>query len=356
MRMNLRRTGIAAALIAALLFGLGTPLAKMLLEHASPWLLAALLYLGSGGGLWVMRMLRGTPGVQLTRQDWGWLAGAIVSGGVCAPVLLMSGLAAMSASGAALLLNAEAVFTALLAWFVFRENFDARIALGMLAIVAGSIVLAWPPDNAVEIASVWPALAVLAACFAWGLDNNLTRKVALADASWIAMIKGLSAGASNLVLACILGAQWPGTATVMGAALIGFLSYGASLALFVIALRHLGSARTGAYFSVAPFFGAALSLLLLGEPLTLQLFAGAALMGLGVALHLSERHEHLHAHAPIEHAHEHLHGSGDPHHEHVHDNALDAVAPGQGHSHVHRHQPLKHQHAHFPDSHHRHEH
>jgi drug/metabolite transporter (DMT)-like permease len=345
--------GIAAALVAALLFGSGTPLAKALLEHTGAWLLAALLYLGSGAGLWLLRALRGSAGVQLSRADWGWLAGAIVAGGVLGPVLLMTGLAAMPASGAALLLNAEAVFTALLAWFVFKENFDARIALGMLAIVAGAVVLAWPADNAVEFASVWPALAVLAACFAWGVDNNLTRKVALVDASWIAMVKGLAAGAGNLCMAILLGATWPGIATVMGAALIGFLSYGASLVLFVVALRHLGSARTGAYFSVAPFFGAALALPVLGEPVTVQLFAGAALMGLGVVLHLLEHHEHEHSHPVQEHAHEHEHGAGDQHHEHAHD---APPPPGERHSHAHRHLPLTHSHSHFPDAHHRHGH
>jgi len=345
--------GIAAALAAAVLFGSGTPLAKALLDHTGPWLLAALLYLGSGIGLWLVRRLRASPGVSLSRNDWGWLAGAIVSGGMLGPVLLMTGLAAMPASGAALLLNAEVVFTALLAWFVFRENFDARIALGMFAIVAGAVVLAWPADNSPGFASVWPALAVLTACFAWAVDNNLTRKVAFADASWIAMIKGLVAGATNLVLAFSLGAQWPGSATVLGAALIGFLSYGASLVLFVVALRHLGSARTGAYFSVAPFFGAAAALAVLGEPMTMQLFAGAALMAVGVALHLTERHEHAHAHAELMHTHEHEHGTGDLHHEHAHD---APVPPGTRHSHPHLHLPLTHSHNHFPDMHHRHGH
>ncbi|MSQ51660.1 MAG: DMT family transporter [Betaproteobacteria bacterium] len=359
--MNPNRSGILAALAAAVLFGLGTPLAKALLEHASPWLLAALLYLGSGCGLWLMRCVRASPAVALTRGDWRWLAGAIVTGGILGPVLLLTGLAAMPASGAALLLNAEAVFTALLAWFVFKENFDARIVLGMLAIIAGAAVLAWPADNAVEFDSLWPAVAVLGACFAWAIDNNLTRKVALAEASWIAMVKGLAAGATNLVLALLLGAAWPGAATVMGAALIGFFSYGASLVLFVIALRHLGSARTSAYFSVAPFFGAAVALALFGEPFTVQLFAGAALMAIGVALHLTERHLHEHSHASLDHSHEHDHGLGDDHHEHGHENAHEnahdgQVPPGTRHSHFHRHQPLTHIHAHFPDAHHRHGH
>lgn len=345
--------GIAAALAAAVLFGVSTPLAKLLLEHASPWLLAALLYLGSGVGLWLLRRMRRAPAARLARRDWRWLAGAIVSGGVIAPVLLLTGLTAMPASGAALLLNAEGAFTALLAWFVFKENFDRRIALGMLAIVAGAVVLSWPADGAVEFASLWPALAVLGACLAWAIDNNLTRRVALSDASYIAMVKGIAAGATNFALAAGLGAVWPGVAPVLGALAVGFLSYGASLTLFVVALRHLGTARTGAYFSVAPFFGAVLALALLGEPVTVQLLLGGALMAVGVVLHLTERHVHEHAHEALEHAHAHTHGSGDVHHDHGHD---EPVPPGTLHTHRHRHAPVRHAHPHFPDAHHRHKH
>ncbi|GIX22476.1 MAG: membrane protein [Gammaproteobacteria bacterium] len=292
--MKLNDSGIPAALAAAVLFGAGTPLAKLLLEHAGPWLLAALLYLGSGLGLWLLRQVRQSPTTQLARGDWLWLAGAVATGGVAGPVLLMTGLTAMPASGAALLLNAEGVFTALLAWFVFKENFDRRIALGMIAIVAGAVVLSWPAEGTVEFASLWPALAVLGACLAWAIDNNLTRKVALSDASWIAMVKGLAAGATNLVVAVSLGAAWPGAAPVLGAALVGFFSYGTSLTLFVVALRHLGTARTGAYFSGAPFFGALMALALLHEPVTVALLLGGTLMAVGVALHLTERHVHEH--------------------------------------------------------------
>jgi drug/metabolite transporter (DMT)-like permease len=249
------------------------------------------------------------------------------------------------------LLNAEAVFTALLAWFVFKENFDRRVAVGMLAIVAGGLVLSWPGQAS---RPQWPpALLVAAACLAWAIDNNLTRKVSLADASWIAMVKGLAAGATNLVLALALGAPWAPLPATLVALLVGFVSYGASLALFVVALRELGTARTGAYFSVAPFFGSVLAIALLGEALTAPLLAAGVLMGIGVALHLSERHDHRHVHDALEHAHEHLHGIGDDHHDHVHEPPL---APGTRHSHVHRHQPMVHNHPHFPDAHHRHPH
>lgn len=351
--MKLNDSGIPAALAAAVLFGAGTPLAKLLLEHAGPWLLAALLYLGSGLGLWLLRQVRQSPTTQLARGDWLWLAGAVATGGVAGPVLLMTGLTAMPASGAALLLNAEGVFTALLAWFVFKENFDRRIALGMIAIVAGAVVLSWPAEGTVEFASLWPALAVLGACLAWAIDNNLTRKVALSDASWIAMVKGLAAGATNLVVAVSLGAAWPGAAPVLGAALVGFFSYGTSLTLFVVALRHLGTARTGAYFSVAPFFGALMALALLHEPVTVALLLGGTLMAVGVALHLTERHVHEHMHEPLEHTHAHAHGAGDEHHMHEHD---EPVPAGTRHSHQHRHHRITHAHPHFPDAHHQHLH
>lgn len=339
--MKLNDSGIPAALAAAVLFGAGTPLAKLLLEHAGPWLLAALLYLGSGLGLWLLRQVRQSPTTQLARGDWLWLAGAVATGGVAGPVLLMTGLTAMPASGAALLLNAEGVFTALLAWFVFKENFDRRIALGMIAIVAGAVVLSWPAEGTVEFASLWPALAVLGACLAWAIDNNLTRKVALSDASWIAMVKGLAAGATNLVVAVSLGAAWPGAAPVLGAALVGFFSYGTSLTLFVVALRHLGTARTGAYFSGAPFFGALMALALLHEPVTVALLLGGTLMAVGVALHLTERHVHEHMHEPLEHTHAHAHGAGDEHHMHEHG---EPVPAGTRHSHQHRHHRITHAH------------
>lgn len=339
--------GAGAALLAAALFGAGTPLAKALLAGVGPWMLAGLLYLGSGLGLALLRLARRSPPVALARGDGRWLAGALLAGGVVGPVLLMSGLAGMPASGASLLLNAEGVFTALLAWFVFKENFDRRIALGMLAIVAGALVLGWPGDA--EFGTPWPALAVLGACLAWGIDNNLTRKVSLADATWVAMVKGLVAGSVNLAIALALGAGLPDPAVLAGSAVLGFLAYGISLSLFVVALRHLGTARTGAYFSVAPFFGALLAVALLGESVTPSLLAAGLLMALGVWLHLSERHAHWHQHEAMEHEHEHLH---DAHHQHH----APGEAPPGAHTHRHRHAPLGHAHEHFPDEHHRHSH
>jgi drug/metabolite transporter (DMT)-like permease len=342
--------GIASAILAALLFGASTPFAKRLVGEVPPQMLAGLLYLGSGVGLALVLAARRSV-ARIARpagRDWGWLAGAILFGGVIGPVLLMAGLLVTPASTASLLLNLEGVLTALLAWFAFRENFDRRIALGMALIVAGGVVLAWQPGAAA--AGVWGPLAVALACACWALDNNLTRKVAANDAVLIACLKGLAAGAVNVGAALFAGQALPDATTGAAAAALGFFGYGLSLVLFVVALRNLGTARTGAYFSVAPFFGAVLALALLGESASPALIAGGALMAAGVWLHLTERHEHEHEHEPMAHEHAHVH---DEHHRHEHAFAWDGKEP---HTHRHEHGPLRHKHPHYPDIHHRHRH
>lgn len=345
---SLRNPGVQAALAAALLFGAGTPIAKLLLDDVSPWMLAGLLYVGSGLGLGAYRLIRRSPRPRLERRELLPLAGAIFFGGLVGPVLLMFGLLGMPASGASLLLNAEGVATALLAWFVFKENFDRRIALGMAAIVAGAVVLSWPGQA--DFAGILPSLAILGACLAWGIDNNLTRKVALHDATWLAAVKGLVAGPVNLVIALLLGASLPPLLNVGAAMLTGLLAYGISLVLFIVGMRHIGTARAGAYFSIAPFFGALLAIAL-GDPLTLPLVIAGLLMALGVWLHLTERHEHAHTHEPL--AHDHWHTHPDEHHDHEH---AEPVAAGTRHRHGHVHAELTHTHEHYPDSHHRHSH
>lgn len=259
----------------------------------------------------------------------------------------MLGLRGMGASQASLLLNAEGVLTALIAWGIFRENFDRRIALGMAAITAGAVLLA--TSDGLRFADLAPSALVLGACLAWGIDNNLTRRVSLTDASWIACVKGLVAGLVNTTIALTLGAKLPDPLATLTVLTLGFFAYGVSLTLFVRALRDLGTARAGAYFAVAPFFGAAFAVLL-GDPITGTLILAAALMALGVWLHLTEHHAHEHEHDPLEHAHMHNHG---PHH--LHDHPFP-VASGTRHSHMHRHDALTHTHPHYPDAHHRHSH
>ncbi len=346
-----RFAGIACAIGAAALFGVSTPFAKELLPSVSPILLAGLLYLASGLGLAAYRLARGreaTLEARLTRHDFPWLVAAIVCGGVIGPVLLMAGLAKTPASSASLLLNLEGVFTVLLAWFVFKEHFDRRIAVGMVLISAGAFTLSWMGRP--ELGVPWGALAIAGACLAWALDNNFTRRVSAADPVQIAMWKGLCAGAVNTSVAVALGAGWPSMGRLAAIGLVGFFGYGVSLVLFVLALRHLGAARTGAYFSLAPFLGAAVSIVWLHDSFGVTFAVAASLMAAGVGLHLTERHEHEHTHEAVEHEHAHHH---DEHHRHAH----APTDPGsEPHSHRHRHEPLTHRHRHYPDVHHRHEH
>jgi len=347
--------GIVRALVAAALFGASTPFAKLLLDTFPPVALAGLLYIASGVGLlsWfgLRRLLthHTRREASLAPGDLPWLAGAIVAGGVVAPVLLMVGLAATPAASAALLLNLEGVFTALLAWFVFHENVDRRIAFGMGLIVLAGILLSWSGGEGVAGLTV-AAAAIAAACLGWAIDNNLTRKVSAADPVQIAGIKGLVAGVVNLGIAVVSGWSPPPLGALLGGAVVGLLGYGVSLALFVRALRDIGTARTGAYFSTAPFIGAGLALLLLHETPGLLFWTAAALMAAGVWLHLTERHAHSHEHEALAHTHRHVH---DDHHRHEHDFPWDGREP---HTHFHKHEALVHSHPHYPDLHHRHRH
>ena len=339
--------GVVAALAAAILFGLSTPLAKVLLGGLSPWMLAGLLYLGSGVALAAWRLARGQTSDRLVRSEVLPLVGAIGFGGVLAPVLLMFGLAGMPASGASLLLNAEAVLTVAIAWFVFREHANRRTVAGFALILTGVLVLGWQGQTL--FGGWWPTLALLGACLGWALDNNLTRAVSSVDATWLAMVKGLVAGTVNLAVALLLGNAAPAPLMVLGAMGLGAVSYGLSLVLFILGLRSVGTARAGAYFSTAPFFGGVLAVAL-GEPVTPLLVVAAVLMAGGVWLHISEHHAHEHTHERLVHDHWHVH---DEHHQHAHD---VPVEPGVRHRHLHVHEPITHEHAHFPDIHHPHRH
>lgn len=343
--------GILLALASAVLFGASTPFAKLLLGVVSPWLMAGLLYIGAGTGLAVVHLSRaafGLPAIEakLQRDDVAWLALVILFGGVFGPLLLMRGLAHLDAATASLLLNLEGLATMGIAWVVYRENVDRRLLLGALAILAGAVLLSWQGS----VSWRWSGLLVAGACLCWGIDNNLTRNLSASDPVQIAMLKGLVAGTINLVLALRGGAMLPPAGTMAATGLVGFLGYGVSLALFVLGLRHLGTARTGAYFSLAPFVGAVLAVLMLGEPLSVQLVIAGGLMSLGLWLHLSEQHEHEHLHEAMAHEHRHRH---DEHHRHVHE---AADPPGEPHTHWHRHARLVHRHPHYPDLHHRHGH
>jgi drug/metabolite transporter (DMT)-like permease len=349
----MNRTAVLYALLSAALFGVSTPAAKVLVGSIHPVTLAGLLYCGAGVGLAVLKrilpsIVTGAPEVAVSRAELPWLAGAIGAGGVLGPLLLMFGLARTDAATASLLLTLEGAATALMAWFIFDENFDRRIAIGMASLVVGAAVLSW--SGAPTLDSIVGPIAIAGACVAWGLDNNLTRKVSLADPLQIAMLKGLIAGPFNLILGLSISREAPSLSGILLTGVVGFVGYGVSLALFVVALRGLGTARTGAYFSTAPFIGSAVAVIVLGEPVTAQLLVAATLMTIGLWLHLTERHEHKHVHEALVHTHSHVH---DVHHRHAH---KSTDPPGEPHTHTHKHKPMRHTHPHVPDVHHTHRH
>jgi drug/metabolite transporter (DMT)-like permease len=284
----------------------------------------------------------------LTRSELPWLAGAIIAGGVIGPILLLIGLSRADASTASLLLTLEGAATALMAWFIFHESFDRRIAFGMLCLTAGAAALSWSGSPTLE--SIIGPLAVVGACIAWGIDNNLTRKVSLSDPLQIVALKGLIAGPINLLLGFAAGGTLPDLLSGAVAAIIGFVCFGVSLVLYVLALRHLGTARTAAYFATAPFFGTVVAVIILHEAVTVQLIVAGAFMALGVWLHVTERHEHEHVHSAQTHSHPHVHDE-----THRHGHGPDDPT-GEPHTHRHAHEPLRHSHPHVPDMHHQHRH
>jgi len=339
---------ILKALIAALAFGLSAPLAKRLLAVVPPLFLAGLLYLGAGVFLGLARLVwrrRPTAGRSLTLRDRWILAAVVLVGGVLAPPLLLWGLARSPATTTALLLNLEVVFTAILAGIVFGEHLGSHVGGAAVVMALGGVALGWTPgDPAITVAAV----AVALACALWALDNNLTRLIAESDPLLIVEVKGLVAGTVNTLLALVSGQPWPTPGTIALGLALGAVSYGTSLVLFILAMRELGAARTGAYFATAPFFGAAGGLLL-GESPTAGLIAAAALMAAATWLLVRERHSHRHRHAASTHSHLHVH---DVHHQHAHD---DVERP-EPHSHPHPTGPLEHEHPHTPDIHHDHGH
>lgn len=280
------RRGAALVIAADFLFGLSTPAAKAIVGNVAPLLLAGLLYLGSGLGLGMMALLGHRRGAGLKQADMPWLLTTILFGGILGPGLLMWGLARSSASAASLLLSLEGVFTALLAWIVFREPFNPRVGIGMALVCSGAIVIGVgaPRGHGDLLGSI----AVAGTGLCWAIDNNCTARISKADALTLTSVKALAAGCVNCALALATGASLPVAGIVAASALVGFLGYGLSLVLYVMALREIGAARTGLYFAMSPFIGSAAGVVALGEPLTQQLIAAGLLIGTGAFLHLSE--------------------------------------------------------------------
>jgi drug/metabolite transporter (DMT)-like permease len=340
-------------MLSAALFGVSPPLAKLLVGDIPPLALAGFLYLGAFLGLlsfWAMGLLHRRTGMRRTapleRGDVPWLAGAIFSGGMAAPILLMTGLTFVSGFTASLLMNLEGVATAMIAVLVFREYAGRRLWLALTFMTLAGVFLTWDPS--VGEFYVGGLVLIVLAMICWGIDNNLTQRISSKDPTQIARLKGLIAGTTSLSLALLLGSKIPLGTSIFYAIVLGALSYGVSLVLFIKALEGLGSARTGAFFSLGPFVGAAVSIVVLGEQVMWTMVPATALMFLGVWVMITERHIHLHRHSRLTHTHVH---ERDMHHRHPHPQGEEGA-----HSHEHVHLPQTHSHVHWPDAHHSHEH
>ncbi len=346
---DLRYRGALYAIVAAVLFGISAPIAKLLLPGAGFLMLASLLYLGAGVGLsLIVLMRRGRREASLQRSDFLPIAGIIVAGGIVGPILLLYGLQSVSGVVGSLLLNLEAPFTMILAVLVFREHMNRTEMIAAVLIIGGAVILSYVPGQL--RAEVVGALAIAGACLAWAIDNNLTQKVSLRDPMAIVRVKTLGAGLCTMIIALTAGERFPSRMHVVSGLVLGFFSYGASIVFAVYALRILGAAREAAFFATAPFIGALLSIPLLHESITPFRATGLALMIIGVTALVRARHTHLHTHEAIVHDHVHIH---DQHHQHAH-SASDPA--GEPHAHPHRHEPITHEHPHVSDAHHRHPH
>lgn len=343
------RVPILFALLAATLFGASAPLAKQLLFSVPPVMLAALLYIGAGTAVLGVRLMRGPTDREapLARRDSPWLAGSALAGGFLAPVLLMFGLTATPAATASLLLNVEAVATALLAAAFFHEGIGRRVLGGIGLITTAGMVLSFDPTG--DLGLSLGALGVVGACALWGLDNNCARQISAKDPFAIGTIKGLFAGTVSLGLAFALGNPLPPLSTALTVLFLGAFCYGISMVTFLLALRHLGASRTAGIFGMAPFIGVGISLLIAPEIPDWQFFVALPIMAIGALLIAREHHEHCHVHEPMTHAHRHSH---DEHHRHPHREGQSVEV----HAHVHTHERLEHSHPHTPDIHHRHQH
>ncbi len=346
-------SSIIQALIAALLFGASAPLAKLLLGEVEPIPLAAFLYLGSGIGLLGIKLFQriNQKGLdseaQIRKPDYIWLAGAIIAGGIAAPITLLFSLQSTPAATASLLLSFEGVSTTLIAFFAFKESISRRAWWAIALITLASIFLTVNPNA--EWGFSFGAIGIIAACILWGIDNNFTRNISAKDPLIIVTIKGLGAGCFSLGMAMILGNKLPTWEVILGALVLGSLSYGASIVLFIHAMRSLGAARTSTLFSSAPLAGMLLSFLLFRELPGWLFFVAFPLMLAGTLFLLNEKHEHDHIHKLTTHEHAHVHD--DEHHNHNHEGEN-----AQKHSHIHEHGELDHEHHHMPDLHHRHVH
>jgi len=351
--MNTRLKAILMALLAAALYGISAPAAKLLLGEMPPLLLAALLYLGAGIGMLTINLLRrfrrtGPIEARLTRRELPFVLGMIVLD-IAAPIFLMIALTLTTAANASLLNNFEIVATSIIALVVFKEAIGRRMWLAIGLITLASLLLSFADISSFSFST--GSIFVILACVCWGLENNCTRQLSSKDPQQIVVIKGFGSGLGALLIALANSQFQAHLVYIVLAMLLGFLAYGLSIYFYILAQRTLGAARTSAYYAVAPFIGVLISIVIFGQKITGLFIAAAVLMAAGAFFAATEYHRHLHRHDPVTHEHRHSHSDG--HHAHQHQQPDDQLAE---HSHLHTHESVEHTHRHTPDTHHTHQH
>jgi drug/metabolite transporter (DMT)-like permease len=342
---------VIMAILAAILYGISSPVSKLLLAQIPATLMAALLYLGAGIGMLIVN------GVQrlshkakieagLTRRELPYVVAMIILD-IGAPILLMFGLTLSTPATVSLLNNFEIVSTSLIAFFIFKEAIGKRMVIAITLITLASIILSVAKISSITFSP--GAILVLFACICWGLENNCTRMLSVKDPMQIVVIKGFGSGIGALLISFVSGQYRSNLKYMLAACVLGFVAYGLSIYFYILAQRGLGAARTSAYYAATPFIGVGISWMVFHNGITLSFLIALSIMLLGSYLALSEVHTHLHTHTEITHEHKHKHP--EEHHTHAH-------IPGfiGEHSHQHTHESMLHEHSHTPDAHHNHSH
>ncbi|AFV01727.1 Permease of the drug [Dehalobacter sp. UNSWDHB] len=347
--MQKQKFAVFQALLAAALFGISTPLSKLLLSHLSPIMIAALLYLGAGTGMFALRLIIKvnrplSKEAGIARKDLPFTIGMVILD-ISAPILLLVGLSTTAAANVALLSNFEIAATALLALWLFKETIGQRLWTAIILITASSMLLSLKDIQGLSFSA--GSIFVLLACLCWGLENNFTKMLSLKDPMQIVVIKGLGSGTGSLLIAFVTKQMTADYSYILFTLILGFFAYGLSIFFYVRAQRDLGAARTSAYYAVAPFIGVGLSFIVAKEPITNNFIIAAILMIFGAYYAAREKHDHQHSHEVL--CHEHRHHHGDGHHTHVHGDFTSGE-----HSHPHEHETIEHAHHHAPDMHHKH--
>jgi drug/metabolite transporter (DMT)-like permease len=348
---NVKFGAVFTAILAAALYGISSPISKLLLSEIPPTLMAALLYLGAGFGMLLLKFLRNVSRnvqieAKITKKEWPYILG-MISLDIAAPICLMLGLSLSNPANVSLLNNFEIVATSFLALLVFKEAVGKRMWLAILLITISSIALTLENMNSLtfSVGSVF----VLIACICWGFENNCTRMLSMKDPLQIVAIKGIGSGVGSLLISMVNKQFSTNLAFMVFTLILGFVAYGLSIYFYIKAQRHLGAARTSAYYATAPFIGVLVSWIIFREGITVQFLIALVIMLAGSYFAISEVHYHKHYHEEVTHEHKHNHVDG--HHNHIHAPEFTGE-----HSHVHTHNAMEHDHTHTPDTHHHHTH